>query len=359
MSSQDRDHKKCKEKHCHEPRHHDNHDHCDSCDDTQDACQGPRGPRGERGPRGSDGSPGPSGPANGPPGPQGPQGPQGIPGLTGPSGASGAIGASGPLGPSGIAGDLGPSGPQGDIGASGPLGPSGIAGDLGPSGPAGDVGPSGPAGELGPSGIAGDLGPSGPAGDIGPSGSTGDAGPSGPDGAAGINGAGALLFFSSGTPVALQTVSGVSEGVGVIGFGESTSGDFISATGQIDLTDVPLNLAGVVARAGTYDALSTVFYNTSAVATGVVFIVSAQVYINRPATTDNIFVPLGSSVLLAPAYTGPLTPPPPQISYGNALQSSPVAPGDRLLVVFTATSTGGTSTFLTLNGQASAGISIV
>jgi hypothetical protein len=157
---------------------------------------GPTGPTGAAssvagptGPTGPAGTAGPTGPSGGPTGPVGPTGPSGGPtGPTGPTGAVGptGVGAAGPTGPTGAAGTAGATGPTGPQGGVGPTG----AGPTGPTGPTGARGATGPTGNAGPTGasstIPGPTGPTGPAGATGPSG--GPAGPTGPTGPSGTVG---------------------------------------------------------------------------------------------------------------------------------------------------------------------------
>lgn len=64
----------------------------------------------------------------------------GTPGPTGPAGTQGATGPQGPQGPQGATGAAGPQGPQGPQGATGPAGPQGTTGATGPQGPQGATG---------------------------------------------------------------------------------------------------------------------------------------------------------------------------------------------------------------------------
>lgn len=77
---------------------------------------------------------------NGTPGPQGSAGPQGATGPQGPQGPQGATGAAGPQGPAGPQGATGPQGAAGATGAQGPQGVQGPAGATGAQGPQGATG---------------------------------------------------------------------------------------------------------------------------------------------------------------------------------------------------------------------------
>jgi BclB C-terminal domain-containing protein len=230
--------------------------------------------------------------------------------------------------------------------------------DMGAAGPTGAQGMTGPSGAMGitGAGIQGITGATGPTG-IGIQGATGVTGPSGDDGATGAAGSagnGTIIPYSSGSAISVTTISGGLSGtVAVLGFGNSTSG--ITSGATIDMTSNP-NFAFSMPRNGTITSVSAYFTNTTAMSLiGTTVMLNVQVYTST--TPDNVFSPVaGSTVTLAPAYTG--------IdaigSVSNGIitgLSIPVTAQTRVLVVVSATATGiGLNN--TVTGYASAGLTI-
>ncbi len=230
--------------------------------------------------------------------------------------------------------------------------------DMGAAGPTGAQGITGPSGAMGitGAGIQGITGATGPTG-IGIQGATGVTGPSGDDGATGAAGSagnGTIIPYSSGSAISVTTISGGLSGtVAVLGFGNSTSG--ITSGATIDMTSNP-NFAFSMPRNGTITSVSAYFTNTTAMSLiGTTVMLNVQVYTST--TPDNVFSPVaGSTVTLAPAYTG--------IdaigSVSNGIitgLSIPVTAQTRVLVVVSATATGiGLNN--TVTGYASAGLTI-
>ncbi|MBM7554010.1 exosporium glycoprotein BclB-related protein [Thalassobacillus pellis] len=187
-------------------------------------------------------------------------------------------------------------------------------------------------------------------------------GPQGIQGEPGVPGAGAIIPFSSGTPsemtMVLDDVVGTAS---LLGFGNSANDVTIAEDGTISLTGaegLALNMAFSVPREGTITSIAAYFSTLAAVdLLGSEITISAQLYRSAAPATDQ-FTPIeGASVDLAPALTG-------TIEIGTSLQGLtdgleiPVEPGDRLLMVFTATVTGGAPLAVVVTGYSSAGVGI-
>lgn len=296
--------------------------------------QGPEGAAGPAGPAGADGAPGPEGPV-GPAGPEGPQGIAGADGAVGPQGPAGVDGATGPQGPMGPAG---PAGADGATGPQGPTGPVGLAGADGATGPTGPAGPMGPAGDPGPIGMngapgpVGPAGPMGPPGDPGPIGMDGAPGPMGPQGPAGAGG-GSIIPFSSGTPTQLSTTTtGVSVNALAVGLG----GVGLVPVDDYMINAVPATQVTIVPRDGRITALSAYAVPTTALTLiGTVIEISAKIFVS-----DSVSVPfyLEQTLILTPGFTGiaPLG----QFVLEHTPVDIPVSAGSRVMIVFSATSTG-------------------
>jgi len=163
---------------------------------------------------------------------------------------------------------------------------------------------------------------------------------------------GSIIPFSSGNvPVVLTSVAGGAIGtVSEVGFGTSITGVTLVGT-NIDVTSALLGTeAFSVPRAGNITSISASFSATVGVTVGTTTI-TAQVY--RAPAGSNVFSPTSALVNLAPALTTIAVG---TIAFGTAnVVPIPVAAGDRLLMVFSITSTGAA----TVTGNASAGINIV
>ncbi|MFJ7186156.1 exosporium glycoprotein BclB-related protein [Lysinibacillus xylanilyticus] len=170
---------------------------------------------------------------------------------------------------------------------------------------------------------------------------------------------GSIIPFSSGiTPVELTILANGLVGTGsLVGFGTAVPGVTIGNT--IDITtDI---LAGVfteafsVPRAGTITSISASLTTLATVAIFGPVTVRAQIY--RAVAGSNVFSPTTAFVDLAP----PLA----SIALGTITFNTrnvtpvPVAPGDLLLMVFSATIAGTGTAIVTVTGAASAGINIV
>ena len=169
-----------------------------------------------------------------------------------------------------------------------------------------------------------------------------------------------IVPYASSAPVTLTTIVGGVAGTGaILGFGTSVSGISVSA-GSIDITGgagLNLNYGFTVPRDGTIRSL-TAFFSTSAsiTLTGTNLTVKAQLYKSN-SIVSNLFTPVnGAEVVLSPDLTG-------VINIGSTCTgissdlSIPVSAQYRYLLVFTSSATG-LSVVNTINGYASAGLSI-
>ncbi|MEC0124435.1 exosporium glycoprotein BclB-related protein [Paenibacillus pabuli] len=317
---------------------------------------GATGVTGATGPAGTTGVTGATGPAGttGATGATGPAGTTGVTGATGPAGTTGATGATGPAGTTGVTGATGPAGTTGVTGATGPAGTTGVTGATGTPGTTGVTGATGPAGTTGVTGATGTPGTAGVTG------ATGTAGTTGVTGATGAAGAGAIIPYASGLPVALTTVlGGLLNTSSLVGFGSSATGISVNG-GIIDLTGAAgtlLNFAFSASRAGTITSLAAYFSTTAGLSlVGTTVTITAQLY--HSTTPDNSFTAVpGAVVTLAPPLTGILSVG--TISSGVTTGLSiPVAAGDRLLMVFSASVTAGIDVASTFAGYASGSLTI-
>jgi len=175
-------------------------------------------------------------------------------------------------------------------------------------------------------------------------------------------GAGAIIPFSSGLPLALSTIAGGLVGtVGVVGFGNSAP-SLTGLGGVIDLTGSPgelLNFAFTMPRAGTITSIVATFSTLVELALPATTVtIRAELY--RSVTpTSNVFVPTGAIVTLTPSLTGVIVGPGTVSSGMNSGLDIPVAAGDRLLLVFSATAAGAAPIIEALVGYTSAGVNII
>ncbi|MEK3886279.1 exosporium glycoprotein BclB-related protein [Bacillus sp. FSL K6-3431] len=187
-------------------------------------------------------------------------------------------------------------------------------------------------------------------------------GPRGIQGPPGISGGGAIIPYASGTPAVLTTVLGGLLGTtSLVGFGSSATGVSLVG-GTIDLTGAGgtlLNMAFSVPRPGVITSISAYFSNTLPVDLLLSTVtITAQLYRALPAPLSNTFAPIpGAAVALAPPLTG-------LVALGTVSQGTtsglaiPVAPGERLLMVFSAQETSGIPIAAAIVGYASAGVAI-
>lgn len=208
--------------------------------------------------------------------------------------------------------------------------------------------------------IPGPRGPKGPKGNQGPTGPQGLPGPKGKPGTPGTPGIGAIIPYASGVPSTLTTVLGCQLNTGsIIGFGSSASGINV-ASGSIDLTGADgtlLNFAFSVPRDGVITSITAYFSTTAALnLTKSTVTVKAQLY--QSTAPNNIFTPIpGAIVKLSPSLNG-------VINTGTILNGIttglkiPVKEQTRLLMVFSASVTGGPDFASTIVGYSSAGVAI-
>ncbi|MFI8684727.1 exosporium glycoprotein BclB-related protein [Rossellomorea sp. NPDC077527] len=233
-----------------------------------------------------------------------------------------------------------------------------------PPGPAGPQGPTGTSGAPGPQGETGSQGEPGRPGEPGEPGEAGPQGETGPQGEPGLPGTGAIIPYASGLPVELTTVLNGQVGTtSLVGFGNSVTGVTLLSTGQIDLTGAGgtlLNFAFSVPRDGIITSITAYFSATASVTLTGDATIRAQLYRSSNPST-NIFDPIpGTLVILTPTIPVPIIPPITiaDISRGELSLAETVAQGDRLLMVFSATVTGGTNLVGSVLGYASAGVAI-
>ncbi|MFC9540393.1 exosporium glycoprotein BclB-related protein [Lysinibacillus sp. NPDC056959] len=167
---------------------------------------------------------------------------------------------------------------------------------------------------------------------------------------------GSIIAYSSGvTPVILvSAISGLITTVSLVGFGTAVPGITLAGI-NIDLTAVGATEAFTVPRPGTITSISATIASTVVLAVAGTATVRAQIY--RAVPGSNVFSPTAAFVDLLPSLPL-LSIIAGTIASGNADVSVPVNTGDRLLMVFSMTTTGATA-ITTFAGNASAGINIV
>ncbi|WP_275940650.1 exosporium glycoprotein BclB-related protein, partial [Bacillus sp. EE-W1] len=180
----------------------------------------------------------------------------------------------------------------------------------------------------------------------------------GPTGLTGATGAGAVIPFASGGPVALATVLGGLANTGaLLGFGSSFFPVIVPPGGPITIGPVPpvFDFAFVAPRAGTITSLAGFFSVTVAVALALGSIqIQMQLY-SAPAAS-NTFTPVGVPLLLTPAFSGLIAIG--ATSSGIVGEAIAVAPQDKILLVVSST-TPGFDIATAITGFASAGITFV
>ncbi|MDR6723317.1 BclB C-terminal domain-containing protein [Paenibacillus amylolyticus] len=317
---------------------------------------GATGTPGTAGTTGVTGTPGTTGVT----GATGTAGTTGVTGATGTAGTTGVTGATGTAGTAGVTGATGTAGTTGVTGATGTAGTAGVTGATGTAGTTGVTGATGTAGTTGVTGATGTAGTTGVTGATGTAGTTGVTGAPGTTGATGAAGSGAIIPYASGLPVALTTVlGGLLNTSSLVGFGNSATGISVNG-GIIDLTGAAgtlLNFAFSASRAGTITSLAAYFSTTAGLSlVGSTVTITAQLF--HSTTPNNTFTAVpGALVTLAPPLTGVLALG--TISSGLTTGLSvPVAAGDRLLMVFSASVTAGIDVATTLAGYASGSLTI-
>ncbi|MDM5438827.1 exosporium glycoprotein BclB-related protein [Bacillus hominis] len=166
------------------------------------------------------------------------------------------------------------------------------------------------------------------------------------------SGGGAVIPYASGTPVVLATVAdSVIVTSGLLGFGSSFGLNVSLAS--INLTSAIQDFAFVAPRDGTITSLAGFFSVTVGIALpGLASPVRVQMQLYKASATGNTFTPIGTPLLLDPAFTtiaanAPLS--------GIAPQAIPVAAQEKILLVVSLT-TNGANLASAVTGFASAGI---
>lgn len=166
---------------------------------------------------------------------------------------------------------------------------------------------------------------------------------------------GTIVPFASGTiPVVLVTLAGGLVGTtSLVGFGTAIPG--VSLVGNnIDLSAATGTEGFSVPRAGSITSISASLSATVALTLVGTATVRAQIY--RAVAGSNVFSPTTAFVDLTPALSTIAVG---TITSGTAnVAPVPVAAGDRLLMVYSVTTTG-IAIATTITGNASAGINIV
>lgn len=165
---------------------------------------------------------------------------------------------------------------------------------------------------------------------------------------------GSIIPFSSGTVAAalVTTAAGLIGTTSLVGFGTSITG--VSVVGNtITLLAPLLTEAFSVPRQGSITSISAAFNVAAGLTVTGSATVNARIYL-APAGSDT-FTATDASVNLTPTLTGVVAVD--TLLSGTSSNFAPVAvaPGDRLLMVFSVT---GPTAVTTLTGNASAGINI-
>lgn len=161
-----------------------------------------------------------------------------------------------------------------------------------------------------------------------------------------------VYAFSTGTVLAVlaSLASGLPDTVTQVGFGTSIPG--VTVLGNI-ITLPGLHEAFSVPRVGTIEDISAAFTVTTGVTLAGSAIINARIY--RAPEGSNVFTATSATVNLPPL-TGVIVAGT-TVSASASFAPVPVALGDRLVMVFSVTTTPGTvGTIIT--GSASAGITL-
>ncbi|WP_374964812.1 exosporium glycoprotein BclB-related protein [Lysinibacillus sp. RS5] len=171
-----------------------------------------------------------------------------------------------------------------------------------------------------------------------------------------------MIPFASGGPIALANIgSGLFTAVSIIGFGSNFPNVAISGN-DINLLNQAFTEAFVVPRAGNVTSIAASFKVTAAIAAPGLpgsTVVHAQIY--RSPAGSSVFSPTNVAVNLNPPLVGVINVGTVVHNTSDSFAPLPVVAGDKLLMVFSITSTvTGTITDLatTVTGTASAGITI-
>lgn len=259
----------------------------------------------------------------------------------------------------GSKGSGGTQGPQGSQGVQYSQAQQGEEGSQGEHGSVGTQGFEGPQGSQGSQGPQGEHGSVGTQGSEGPQGNPGPQGSQGPEGIQGAPCAGTMIPFASGLPVTLTTTAGGLSGTSpLIGFGSSANGVPIKE-GNINLTGgtgILMNFAFSVPKSCTITDIAAYFSTTRPLSlVDTTITITAQLY--QSTTPNNIFTPIPEAVAnLVPGISGSTTLGTVSSGVTSGLNVA-VAPGTRLLLVFSAKATGA-SKISNVEGYASGGINV-
>jgi BclB C-terminal domain-containing protein len=202
-------------------------------------------------------------------------------------------------------------------------------------------------------------GPRGPMGPKGKDGKDGRDGCPGKDGKDAIAPAPIIPFASGTEDFDLTVTPAIARPAEAIGFGDHNTVTITPATGFIDLaTFTPSNnFAFVMPRSGLLKTLEATF-TTTITANSITspVIVTAQLYVAPQGS--NVFTPIPSSLITFPVFTNATGT---QLVFnGTANINYPVNQRDRVLLVYSATSTVPVTTGQTaISGTASAGLTIL
>jgi BclB C-terminal domain-containing protein len=171
-----------------------------------------------------------------------------------------------------------------------------------------------------------------------------------------LAGNGAIIPFTSGTPVTLTTVlGGLLNTSSAVGFGINFPG-ISAASGTVNLLGLT-NMAFSMPRDGIITSLAGYLSISAALSLiGSTVTVTAQLF--QSTTPNNTFVAVpGAVVTLSPSLTGVISSG--SISSGITTGLNiPVTAGTRLLLLFSAEVTAGLDIAASIAGYASAGLGI-
>lgn len=272
------------------------------------------------------------------------------------NGKNGRNGKNGTRGQDGQDGRDGKDGRDGQDGQNGRDGQDGAPGRDGRDGQDGQDGQNGAPGRDGTNGTNGIDGKDGAPGQNGANGTNGTNGIDGKDGAPGN---GAMIGFSSLSPVTMTTVlGGLANTLAIVGPNAFAIG-ILPVANVIDLTGgagIALNVAPSMARNGTITAITAYFSNTAALSLlSSTITVTAQLWLS--STPSNSFVPLAGVIVTLPSITG-------TIAIGNFIKGSttglniPVTIGTRYMLVFKSSVSSGIDIASTVVGYVGGGIAV-
>ncbi|MEX3746925.1 exosporium glycoprotein BclB-related protein [Lysinibacillus xylanilyticus] len=169
-----------------------------------------------------------------------------------------------------------------------------------------------------------------------------------------------IIPFASGNPVELASVlNGLFTAVSIVGFGSSFE-NVALAGNDINFLNQLFTEAFVVPRAGNVTSIAASFTVTLEIALGDLkgtTVVNARIY--RAPAGSNVFSPTNVTVDLNPPLSGAINVGKVVHNTSDTFAPLPVVAGDRLLMVFSITTTGTALDLASsVTGTASAGITI-